>query len=50
MPIMPRTSKKLEKLAYKILGEPDNLKKRNQTKKEKEEETRLDFEESVRQR
>lgn len=52
MPVMLRTSKKLEELAYKILGTPDNLQKpkKSKTFKEKEQDARIEFEESVRQR
>jgi hypothetical protein len=49
MPIMPRLSNKLTKIAYKILGVPANLKGVKNTKK-RETDRRLVFEEAFRVR
>ena len=49
MPAMPRTDERLEKLAYKIIGKPVNM--RSKDKKEKSKVDReLTFEETTRVR
>jgi hypothetical protein len=49
MPVMPRVSKKTTNIAYKILGVPSNIAFKR-TKREKEINRRLVFEETARVR
>ena len=50
MPSMPRMDLKSEEIAFHILGTPPNLRKQKKTKKEKVQDKRLVFEETVRVR
>ena len=50
MPLMPRCHSKATKIAYSILGVPENLRKRRLTKEEKRINRRLLFEETARVR
>lgn len=45
MPAAPRMSKKLEKIAFKVLGKPDNYQD-DPTEKQKEIRKRLDYEDT----
>ncbi len=45
MPAMPRMSKKLEKIAFKILGKPDNYEDK-ETSKQEEIKKRLDYQDT----
>lgn len=42
MPFMPRSDKKAEKIAWKVLGKPDNMISK-ETPKERELRNRLDY-------
>lgn len=50
MPIMPRMDDKAKKIAYKILGTPENMQEKKQPKKKSKIDERLTFEETVRVR
>jgi hypothetical protein len=51
MPIMPRMDDKDRKIAYKILGTPENLQENKKAKQKKSKvQERLTFEETVRVR
>lgn len=50
MPQAPRPKGKAQKIAYKILGVPENLKKNKKKPKDSKTEQRLVFEETVRVR
>ena len=45
MPAMPRMSKKLEKIAFKILGKPDNYEDK-ETERQKEIKKKLDYQDT----
>lgn len=45
MPAMPRMNKKLEKIAFKILGKPDNYEDK-ETKRQKEVKKALDYQDT----
>lgn len=42
MPVMPRYNKKAEKIAWKVLGKPDNIAVK-QTPRERELDNKLDY-------
>ena len=51
MPAMPRTDKRVEKLAFRIIGKPANMRSDDKdSKKEKKIDARLVFEETIRVR
>ncbi len=50
MPVMPRPKTKATEIAYKVLGKPDNLKKKKRTPLENYINRRLLFEETARVR
>ena len=45
MPAMPRLSKKIEKIAFKILGKPDNYEDR-ETEHQREIKKKLDYQDT----
>ena len=50
MPVMPRIPGKPKKIAYKVLGVPDNIRNAKKTKEQKRINRRLVFEETYRVR
>lgn len=48
MPVMPRMSRKAQKIAYKVLGVPANMRKHKRVNRSKKVEQRLVFEETYR--
>ena len=46
MPIMPRVKGKAERIAYKILGVPANMRNKNRTVRNSKIKERLNFEET----